>query len=189
MANQQNQAVNDVEVSHKWYSDVLGMRHVFTFDVTPDITIMYMAHAEAREDGTFETGEELLKRKNRTKGLIELMVYKEQILPYKSVLFGRNTFSHLGLIVLDLAAAQKHFEELGATLIKRLGELDVSPESGSRIFAEAFGWENLDDPESQKALAEVRPAFEQIGIKDVILIADPDSNLIEVQALNPHRGM
>jgi hypothetical protein len=69
--------VNDIEVSRKWYSEVLGMRHVFTFDVSEDYSVMYMAHAQGGRSGTgFQTGAELSRDKNNLAGMVEFLSYK-----------------------------------------------------------------------------------------------------------------
>lgn len=97
-----------------------------------------------------------------------------------------NTFSHLGLIVPDLTAAQKRFDELGVTILKRAGELDFSPEKEeNQVFAKAWGMNDLADKETQENIKAMLPGLDVMGFKEFIIIADPDGNLFEVQALVP----
>ncbi|KAF2002300.1 Glyoxalase/Bleomycin resistance protein/Dihydroxybiphenyl dioxygenase, partial [Amniculicola lignicola CBS 123094] len=174
--------VNDIEVSRKWYSEVLGMRHAFTFDISEDFTLMYMGHSQAGRNGMgFQTGAEMVRDKNNMAGMVEFQWNKKQKEERKFDANPRNTVSHLGLIVPDLIAAQERFISLNVTIIKRAGELDWSPETGNRIFAGAWGFNNLEDPEAQESIRKAMPGIDAIGFKDFILIADPDGNLFEVQ--------
>jgi lactoylglutathione lyase len=87
----------------------------------------------------------------------------------------------MGLIVDDLAVAEKRFESLGVTIVKKPGLLDFSTETGSRALAGAYGFDDLDDEQTQKDIAAVLPGLKAIGFIDfVFLIADPDGNLFEV---------
>ena len=86
--------------------------------------------------------------------------------------------------------------------MKRAGELDFSPETGSAILASAYGFDgrlsytsigtlkadcSLDfaSEEEQAAIQAALPGLAAIGFGAFIMIADPDGNLLEVQALVP----
>ncbi|KAF2183936.1 Glyoxalase/Bleomycin resistance protein/Dihydroxybiphenyl dioxygenase [Zopfia rhizophila CBS 207.26] len=176
---------SNLTASRQWYSEVLGMRHIFTFDVSPNYAIMYMGHAQGGRNGTgFQTGAEMVRDKNNMAGLLELQSYKKST-NHSYTPDSRMTFSHIGLIVDDLGQAQARFDAMGVNIIKRRGELDWSPETGNRLFTGAWGFSDLDDEEVQKDIEAAMPGIEVIGFKELIIIADPDNNLIEVQALNP----
>jgi lactoylglutathione lyase len=68
--------VSNSTASREWYSKVLGMRHVFTFDNAGLLKITYMAHVQGGRNGTgFQTGPELVRDKNNLAGLVELIEY------------------------------------------------------------------------------------------------------------------
>jgi lactoylglutathione lyase len=50
-----------------------------------------------------------------------------------------RTFSHIGLIVDDMAAAKTRFEALGIKLLKKRGALDLSAKTEDRTFLKAIG--------------------------------------------------
>lgn len=69
--------VNDLNETRRFYGDVIGMRHIFTYDASKEYAIMYMGHAQGGKNGTgFMTGEELLSEKNNLGGLVEFLVLK-----------------------------------------------------------------------------------------------------------------
>ncbi|KAF2731647.1 hypothetical protein EJ04DRAFT_442557 [Polyplosphaeria fusca] len=182
--------VSNITASRQWYSDVLGMRHVFTFQMTKQLSIMYMAHAQGGRNGTgFQTGDELIRDKNNLAGMVEFLENKVpnhfQSKYRKFNPTAQNTFSHMGLIVPDLAVAQARFDALGVNIIKRANELDVTPSEANTMFASAWGYGDLHDPQTQKDVEEALPAIMQIGFKGFIIIADPDGNVFEVQSLVP----
>ncbi|KAF2650384.1 Glyoxalase/Bleomycin resistance protein/Dihydroxybiphenyl dioxygenase [Lophiostoma macrostomum CBS 122681] len=176
--------ISDVNATREWYSTVLGMRHVFTFDLAEKYVIMYMAHAQGGRNGTgFQTGEELVRDKNNLAGLVEY--YQPDAASKKFDPTPRNTLSHMGLIVPDLAKAQDRFDELGVTIIKRAGVLDFSPSTTNQLIASAWGIDDLAKNETQQNTAAMKPGLEIMGFPEFIIIADPDGNLFEVQALVP----
>jgi len=86
--------------------------------------------------------------------------------------------------------------------VKRAGELDFSPKTGSAILASAYAFDgritcasigtlkadwNLDfaSEEAQAAIKAALPGLTAIGFGAFIVIADPDGNLFEIQALVP----
>jgi lactoylglutathione lyase len=195
--------VSNLTTSKQWYSEVLGMRHIFTFQLSEDLSICYMGHAQGGRNGTgFQTGAELLRDKNNLGGLLELQENKVRIghAAWKSQEATdtiqlttdrhfnptpQNTVSHMGLIVPDIDAAQWHFDSLNVTIIKRAHVLNATPSPQNDIFASAWGYGDLNDPEVQEQLQAILPSAELIGFKEFIVIADPDGNLFEVQGLVP----
>ncbi|KAH7121176.1 Glyoxalase/Bleomycin resistance protein/Dihydroxybiphenyl dioxygenase [Dendryphion nanum] len=178
--------VSNITASREWYTTVLGMRHVFTIRLNEYYTIMYMAHAQGGRSGQgYQTGAELARDKNNLAGLVEFMQYHPTSKDVKFTPTPQNTLSHMGLIVPDLSAAQARFEKLNVTIVKRVGELDITPETGNRAFAGAWGIHDLGSKETQEILRIVSPGLVAMGFKEFVLIADPDGNLFEVQAFVP----
>ncbi|KAK7045804.1 hypothetical protein VNI00_007207 [Paramarasmius palmivorus] len=171
--------VSNLTATRQFYGDVLGMRHIFTYDASKDYSIMYMGHAQGGRSGTgFQTGEELIRDKNNLGGLVEFVQLKTQKEKRKFNPTPSNTFSHIGLIVPDINAAQARFESMGVEIVKRVGELpSTDPNSPQAIIAKAFGIEEPDTEEAKDALAGVAA----LGFGEFIVIADPDGNLFEVQ--------
>jgi len=65
--------VSNITRSREWYSNVLGMRHIFTVEISPNYTITYMGHSQGGRNGTgFQTGLEMVRDKNNMAGLVEL---------------------------------------------------------------------------------------------------------------------
>jgi len=85
-------------------------------------------------------------------------------------------FSHLGLAVPDILQFQERLESLGVEVLKRFGEQpDLSGPAG-----EAFGLpiEDLSEVVSDEEVSLISAA-----LLDVLLVLDPDGNLVEVQEL------
>jgi lactoylglutathione lyase len=69
--------VSDLAASRQWYGDVLGMRHIFTFELSSDYSIMYMGHSQGGKNGTgYQSGREMARDKTNMTGLIELVWYR-----------------------------------------------------------------------------------------------------------------
>lgn len=69
--------VNNLTATRRFYGDILGMRHIFTFQASPTYSVMYMGHAQGGKNGTgYMTGAELFAQKDNIEGLIEF-VYLE----------------------------------------------------------------------------------------------------------------
>lgn len=91
--------VSNLTATRDWYGEVLGMRHVFTVDLSSEYSskftvfgkgngtvlkncvnfevVMYMAHSQAGRNGRgYQTGAELERNKNNLGGLVEFVYYK-----------------------------------------------------------------------------------------------------------------
>lgn len=68
--------VKNLTTTRDFYGDVLGMRHIFTFELNPKWSLMFMGHAQGGKNGTgFQDAETLgLERGNR-EGLLEFLSY------------------------------------------------------------------------------------------------------------------
>jgi lactoylglutathione lyase len=92
-----------------------------------------------------------------------------------------STFSHIGLVVENLAAAEKRFDAMNVNIVKRPGAMDTSAETADAAFAAAFGFADLSNEETLKDFAAILPGLKANGFVDhVLMIKDPDGNLIEV---------
>jgi lactoylglutathione lyase len=171
--------VKDMTRSVKWYGDVLGLRLIFNYRATEKLSIAYLAHSHGGKNGTgYQTVREMNRLKNNMEGLLELVSYADPDASLVPSTVKVNTFSHYGLIVPDVLAAQARFEKLGVNILKKAGvALDLKGP-----VAEAFGlgsvWEK--DPSEAETIAK---ALLSTGGQDFVTIADPDGNMIEVQSL------
>jgi lactoylglutathione lyase len=178
--------VRNLSSSMDFYGRVLGMRHIFTANLTPFYSVTYMGHAHGGANGTgFQTGEELLREKNNARGMIEFQYFADSLDDGNVATTKRaNTFSHIGLIVPDLAVAQERMEREGVTITKKIG---LSAE-GVQSIANAFGAGEFVT-QSQEELDAVLKAQEMTGFNEFLIVEDPDGNLLEVQQQNPPPGV
>jgi lactoylglutathione lyase len=146
-----------------------------------------MGHNQGGRNGTgFQTGGELLRNKNNAAGLLEFMFLDDAADQAERLASTRraNTFSHLGLIVPSLEKAQEWFDSHGVNVTKRIGET-VSGNAGVRN-ALGIGEAALTNL-TEKALLE--KGQELVGFPQLLVIEDPDGNMIEVQQLVPPPGV
>jgi catechol-2,3-dioxygenase len=72
--------VSDLTATRQWYSDVLGMRHIFTVDVSPSYSVMYMGHSQGGKNGSgYQTGQEMARDRGNLAGLVEFIWNKVRI--------------------------------------------------------------------------------------------------------------
>ena len=89
-------------------------------------------------------------------------------------------FSHLGLAVPDILQFQGRLESLGVEVLKRFGEQpDLSGPAG-----EAFG---LPVEDLSEVVSDGEVSLISAALLDVLLVLDPDGNLVEVQELRGRR--
>ncbi|PVH80320.1 hypothetical protein DL98DRAFT_588429 [Cadophora sp. DSE1049] len=166
--------VNDLAESRYFYGEILGMRHMFTYEASANLAFMYMSLAHGGKNGTgYQTGEELTREKNNSEGLIEFIcnTYSKEPRVYEPT--RKATFSHIGLIVPDIVALQARLESFNIPILKRTGETpDINDPS-----AGAFG---ITDPSTQDA-ADALKGVLLSGFLDFVIVADPDGNLLEIQ--------
>ncbi|PVH68620.1 hypothetical protein DL98DRAFT_662097 [Cadophora sp. DSE1049] len=139
-----------------------------------------MGHSHGGKNGTgFQSGEQLLAQKNNIEVLIEFLYVKDAKVPLRRTIDNANTFSHIGLIVPDILAAQATFEAFGATILKRVGMNPVEGDPAGDDVAVAFGLSEVRASSNETAAAPTGIAG--FGFTQFIIVADPDGNLIEVQ--------
>jgi lactoylglutathione lyase len=69
--------VNNLTATRHFYGDILGMRHIFTFQAFPTYSVMYMCHVHGGKNGIGHmTGAELFTEKDNIEGLIEFVYLK-----------------------------------------------------------------------------------------------------------------
>jgi lactoylglutathione lyase len=179
--------VSNLTASKEFYGNVLGMRHIFTAQLSPHYSVTYMGHAQGGRNGTgFQTGEELLRNKNNAAGLLEFQFLDDAADQEERLASTRraNTFSHLGLIVPSLEKAQEWFDGHGVNVTKRIGE--TADENDSVRNALGIGEAALTNQTEEGLLEQGQ---ELVGFPQLIVIEDPDGNMIEVQQLVPPPGV
>ena len=127
--------VFNLTASKEFYGNVLGMRHIFTAQLSPHYSVTHMGHAQGGRNGTgFQTGEELLRDKNNAAGLLEFQFLDDTADQEERLANTRraNTFSHLGLIVPSLEKAQEWFDSHGVNVTKRIGETGGENDSSTK---------------------------------------------------------
>ena len=169
--------VNNITASMHFYGEVLGMRHVFTYHASSAYAIAYLGHSQGGKNGTgYQSGAELYAQKTNTAGLLELMYLKDvndafpRFTPSTEVV---NTFSHVGLVVPDVKATEARMIERGVRILKKSGADIVAGSDMTLAFGILDG--SVD-------IAATKAGIEAIGFKDFLIIADPDGNMIEIQA-------
>lgn len=171
--------VNNLTESINFYKDVFGMRHLFTFNLTPHVSFTYMSHSQGGRNGTgFQTTEEMLRFKNNNGGHLEFVHLSTPGDDIPGAPQRTGPLNHIGIVVPDLEATQTRLQSHGVTIWKGIGE--PMPSTGYLASKYALGdASNLSDEEFA-LLQEVMGEFNQ----QVIFAADPDGNLLEILPLN-----
>ncbi|KAK4167755.1 Glyoxalase/Bleomycin resistance protein/Dihydroxybiphenyl dioxygenase [Cladorrhinum sp. PSN259] len=163
-----------------WYRDALGFQVLFTYRASPRYSVVYLAHSTQTENETYQTAAELTEAmmSGRVRGLLELVYFDRTDSDGADEALMKLTrptrFSHLGLIVPDVVQAQDRFESLGVKVIKGVGELpDFEGPAGAAFGLLGQVFEN--DPKEAELISR--------ALLDVLLVLDPDGNLVEVQSL------
>ncbi|KAJ5272663.1 hypothetical protein N7478_007788 [Penicillium angulare] len=168
----------NLEVMKHFYGNVLGMRLMFEVHVTPEYSVTYMGHAQGGRNGTgFQTGTEMYREKNNLAGLLELVQFNVTDDSLVASTKRTNTFGHVGLIVPDIQETQDYLENHGIEILKRYGE-PIQDFTG--LIPNAFGLGEYAGAHiaAKKALMEAQGV---IGIQLLLMVADPDGNLVEIQ--------
>lgn len=175
--------VGDLDASVDFYTELLGMRRLFTYVGNDFFKIAYLGYPSGGRNGTgYQTPLELFRDKNNMQGLLEFVYLAPNVTdpPAERPVASSartNSFSHLGLVVPDLDAARQRFKENDVTILADVGETPT-PENVLPIV-NAYGAGLLPEG-SEDVIEELMTAMLGSG-QDTMIIQDPDGNIIEVQ--------
>lgn len=165
-----------------FYGNILGMRLLFDAHVTPEYTVTYLGYAQGGRNGTgFQSGAELARDKNNLYGLLELVQFNVSDDHLVASTKRTNTFSHVGLIVPDIAKTQTYLEEHGVTILKKYGR-PVTEMTGPLQNAFGIGEYAGAHIAAKQALIKAQGT---IGIELLLMVEDPDGNMVEIQQQDP----
>lgn len=169
--------VRNMTGSVDFYTSVLGMRLLFTVQVSPHASISYMGYSNGGKNGTgYQTTEELNRDKNNAQGLIELIWIGLPGAAGNSSTEVTNTFANLGLVVADPQSTEIRLDEYGVDIYKRFGA-DL-PREGPFARATGIGGDVSGlNPEEFESIWTAMNTF----TKESIYAADPDGNMIAIQ--------
>lgn len=178
--------VRNLTASQEFYSKVLGLRHIFTAQLTPSYSVTYMGHAHGGKNGTgYQTGQELLREKNNAGGLLEFQYFQNsEDEGITATTVRPNTFSHIGLIVPSLEKAQARMEKFGVKITKRIGQ----SAEGIKSVENALGFGDFATKNQTERDLLVK-GQELVGFAQLLTVEDPDGNMIEIQQLVPPPGV
>lgn len=175
--------VNNLTASVDFYTKVFGMRLIFEFWATEKMAISYLAHSHGGKNGTaYQTVSELNRNKNNMEGLLELIYYDyDGAEQHSSTIQSDNTFSHLGMVVPDIAAAGKRFEDHDVTVLRASGA--PATEEFEERLSRVYGIRGVWGQDKQVAIDVLNTILQNVPAVSTILpfITDLDGNLIEVQ--------
>ena len=169
---------NNLTRSVDFYTRIFGLRHIFTYHLTEHLSVTYLGHSQGGRNGTgYQTTAELLRNKQNSAGLIELLYFNTTSIggePIPGPDERTSTFSHVGIIVPDPSATQARLERFGATIYKKLGA--SMPKDGPLGTPFALGDASNLSPEAFDDIQNQMAALNQLNI----FAADPDGNLLEI---------
>lgn len=165
--------VTDMPAIRHFYGDVLGLRHIVTHEVSPTYHVTYMGYP-TNEPG-FQTGEEMLKNLRFREGLLEFLhpidrVGKSSEFRAKNDGVKLRGYSHLGIVVPDVKAAERRMQEMGVPILKALGVSAIEP--GSSVAE----WWGLEEAHA----IEAKPGIRAMKFENILLVLDPEGNVVEV---------
>ena len=158
---------------YDFYNNVLGMRHIYTLEPTPDYSIVYLGYSRGGLNGTgFQTGEELFSERANTQSQLELLYFKPKLNEtLEPSTIKTSTYSHFGMSVPDLEAAQARLQAAGTRILKTIG---VLPQPGDPA-SDAFGIDNA--PQAAAILLGLGSIHYDTNF---VLVEDPDGNMVEL---------
>ncbi|OKP13330.1 hypothetical protein PENSUB_932 [Penicillium subrubescens] len=172
----------NLEAMKYFYGNILGMRLLFDAHVTPEYTVTYMGYAQGGRNGTgFQSGSELSRDKNNLYGLLELVQFNVSDDHLVASTKRTNTFSHVGLIVPDIAKAQTYLQKNGVKILKEFGK-PVTEMTGPLQNAFGIGEYAGAHIVAKQALIKAQGL---IGLEYLVMVEDPDGNMVEIQQQEP----
>ncbi|KAH6960140.1 lactoylglutathione lyase protein [Fusarium avenaceum] len=171
--------VNNLTRSIEFYRDVFGMRHLFTYNLTPHISFSYMSHSQGGRNGSaYQTTAEMLRYKNNNAGHLEFVYLNTTRNDIPGPPKQTSTLNHIGIIVPDLEAAQERMEAYGVEIYKKIGA--PMPTDGYTANKMSIGDASSLSDEEWAAFQAKMTEFNKL----CIFASDPDGNLLEVLPLN-----
>lgn len=171
---------NNLTASLDFYTRVFGYRHMFTFHATDVLSVTYLGRSQGGRNGSaFQTTEELLRNKQNSLGLLEIVYFNATKDDVRERIPGStqrtSTFSHLGIIVPDPEATQKRLEDMNVVVHKKLGAPwpTEGPLGTPNTLGDASGL-------SDEGWDQIRMVWGQLNLLN-IFAEDPDGNLLEIQ--------
>lgn len=172
----------NLEAMKHFHGNILGMRLLFDAHVTPEYTVTYMGYAQGGRNGTgFQSGAELSRDKNNLYGILELVQFKVSDDHLVASTKRTNTFSHVGLIVADIAKAQTYLQKNGVKILKEFGK-PVTEMTGPLQNAFGIGEYAGAHITAKQALIKAQGL---IGLEYLVMVEDPDVNMVEIQQQEP----
>ncbi|KPM35029.1 hypothetical protein AK830_g11543 [Neonectria ditissima] len=172
--------VRNLTESVNFYSDIFGLRKIFTLHVSEHYSITYMGHSHGGKNGTgYQTTDELNREKNNAEGLLELVYVDIPDNGLAASTKNPNTFGHIGIVVPDIQATQARLEAYGDSV-----EIIKSYDQNMFLPSDIANAGSLS-PEAVAQLSKDEIDF-ILGVlipftKPLIFVNDPDGNLIEIQ--------
>lgn len=170
--------VRNASASIDWYTRALGMRHMFTEQVSAHFSISYMVHSQGGRNGSgYQTTEELLRNQRNSQGLLELVALEVPGWDLPSGNPVATTLLHIGLMVPDVNVTQKHLERMGAS-IRKAAHAPFSLDDGFAVTAglvDARDRGEFDQEEWDLIEQVLKPVNEPL-----LWMEDPDGNIVEV---------
>ncbi|KAL2844980.1 hypothetical protein BJY01DRAFT_235086 [Aspergillus pseudoustus] len=169
-----------------FYHDILGLRLIFDVHLTPEFTVTYMGYPQGGRNGTgFQTGEELNRDKNNLAGLLEIVTFNVSDDELLGSVNRTNTFGHVGLVVPDIIKAQEYLESKGVEILKRYGD-PIKTFTGPINNAFGIGEYAGAHLEAKQRLMDAQGI---IGLPLLVMVSDPDGNLVEIQQQEQPAGV
>ncbi|KAL3460602.1 hypothetical protein BJX64DRAFT_278350 [Aspergillus heterothallicus] len=169
-----------------FYGDILGLRLIFDVHLTSEFTVTYMGYSQGGRNGTgFQTGAEMNRDKNNLAGLLEIVTFNASDDTLLGSTKRTNTFGHVGLVVPDIIKAQEYLESNGVEILKRYGE-PIKTFTGPVNNAFGIGEYAGAHIEAKQRLMDAQGI---IGLPLLVMVADPDGNLVEIQQQEQPAGV
>ncbi|KAL4805878.1 hypothetical protein BDV18DRAFT_14272 [Aspergillus unguis] len=168
----------DLSALKSFYQDILGMRLIFHVQLTDSYSVTYLGHAQGGRNGTgYQTGAELNRDKNNISGLLEIVQFNVSDDTLLGSTKRTNTFGHVGLIVPDIVKAQEYLTSKGVETLKPYGQ-PIQTFTGPVNNAFGIGEYAGAHHAAKQALMDAQGL---IGTPALLMVADPDGNLVEIQ--------
>ncbi|KAF1966896.1 hypothetical protein BU23DRAFT_306020 [Bimuria novae-zelandiae CBS 107.79] len=137
---------NNLTRSLNFYTPVFGLRHMFTYHLTPCLSITQSTHSQGGRNGSaYQTTAELIRNKQNSAGIIELVYFNRTTIGGAPIQGGHEKTgisNHVGFVTPDQEATQKRLEEHGVRIYKKLGGrcLERDPWDRSLCWGMRRGW-------------------------------------------------